>query len=196
MDERVGITKESIRTAFLQQMGEAGFQKINVRSLTAKAGVNRSTFYLHYADKYELLDQVEDELLHEIRQIITDTLHETLRNAGTMLTARKTIYGGAVRVLRYIQSHHFAFSVLVGPKGDPGFSIKYGTIVADIITAVKLPLSLPLPADYLAAIVSGAHISIIRAWIARDMRESPEELADLISRVVQSLMKGLFRFRL
>ena len=198
VDERVAITKECIRTAFFQQLRDIGFQRINIRSLAAKAGVNRSTFYLHYADKYDLLNQVEDELLQEIRQTITDTLVDTINLADKLVLAKigESVYGGAVRVLSYIREHRFEFSVLVGPNGDPGFAAKYGTIVAEIISGLELPLKLPLPSDYLVAIVSGAHINVIRAWIARDMRESPEELAALIGKVVQSLMKSLFKLRL
>lgn len=39
------------------------------------ADVNRSTFYTHYLDKYDLLDQMENEKIDEIRSFIKGNTH-------------------------------------------------------------------------------------------------------------------------
>ena len=47
------------------------FSSITIRQITEKANINRSTFYLHYQDKYDLIDK----LMHEI----TDNLRKEFR---------------------------------------------------------------------------------------------------------------------
>lgn len=55
-------TKARIRTAFLELLKKKHYAKISVREIAEKANINRSTFYLHYQDVYDLLDQIEEQL--------------------------------------------------------------------------------------------------------------------------------------
>ncbi|EEL70861.1 hypothetical protein IGA_00005 [Bacillus cereus HuA3-9] len=55
-DLRVARTKEAIRDALTELINEKGFDSITVKDITARANINRGTFYLHYRDKYDLFD--------------------------------------------------------------------------------------------------------------------------------------------
>ena len=61
-------TKRNLRTAFWSLYAQKPLEKISVREITALAGYNRGTFYLYYQDVYDLLNQIEDELLDELQQ--------------------------------------------------------------------------------------------------------------------------------
>ncbi|MCG4735149.1 TetR/AcrR family transcriptional regulator, partial [Casaltella massiliensis] len=39
---------------------------------TDKANINRATFYLHYMDKYDLLEQSQNDILNEIKEVLAD----------------------------------------------------------------------------------------------------------------------------
>lgn len=54
-DPRVIRTRQLLQTALLELMQEKPFQTISVGDLTSRATLNRATFYLHYADKFDLL---------------------------------------------------------------------------------------------------------------------------------------------
>lgn len=54
-DIRVTKTNIAIRKAFIEIMEEEGFSKLNVKKIIDRAKINRSTFYAHYMDKYDLL---------------------------------------------------------------------------------------------------------------------------------------------
>jgi len=64
-DRRTRYTKQVIHEAFFALLGEGGFDKITVTGLCRRADINRGTFYLHYVDKFALLDEVIDEMLDE-----------------------------------------------------------------------------------------------------------------------------------
>jgi AcrR family transcriptional regulator len=192
MDERVAITEECIRTAFFEQMQQIGFRNITVSGLAARAGINRTTFYLHYADKYELLERIEDELLSQLNGIISTAAGSIALSSSP----RKEAHRAALRVFTFIQEHKCEFSALIGLKGDSGFDRKYGELIASIITSGKIPIRLDLPTDYLVAIISGAHINVVRTWILRNMQETPAELANLVSRILPAIIKELQRANL
>jgi AcrR family transcriptional regulator len=61
-DPRVQRTREMIRHAFNDLLNErASFDDISVNDITARAGINRATFYAHYEDKYDMLRQMVRE---------------------------------------------------------------------------------------------------------------------------------------
>ncbi|AQW22296.1 TetR family transcriptional regulator [Lentilactobacillus curieae] len=66
MDRRVQRTQESLKTAFTTLLGEYDFDDLSVKMITENANVGRKTFYLHYLDKYDLMDAVIDEYFEEL----------------------------------------------------------------------------------------------------------------------------------
>ena len=48
---------------------EKDFDTISIKEITEFAQIGRKTFYLHYIDKYDLLDQIVSEKLIELEQI-------------------------------------------------------------------------------------------------------------------------------
>jgi Bacterial regulatory proteins, tetR family len=62
-DLRVRRTRKLLQQAFIECTIEKGFAALTVRDITERAMVNRSTFYHHYLDKYDLLEQSINEML-------------------------------------------------------------------------------------------------------------------------------------
>jgi AcrR family transcriptional regulator len=75
-DPRVTRTRGLLEQAFMEVMAEKGFQSVSVQDITAKAGVNRATFYAHFPDKYALLD-------HSIRMQFRQELEKRTLNVCT-----------------------------------------------------------------------------------------------------------------
>lgn len=49
-----------MKAALLELMKENDFEKITVKQICERAGVNRGTFYSHYTDIYSMLNELED----------------------------------------------------------------------------------------------------------------------------------------
>lgn len=64
-DARTLHTKARIKEVFLEQMKKKSFSKITVTELCKCANINRGTFYLHYVDLFDVLNELEEELLQE-----------------------------------------------------------------------------------------------------------------------------------
>ena len=67
-------TEKRIETSLLQLMKEQTFEAISIRQLIDLAEVNRSTFYRHYLDKYDLLEKIEDRLLDDLQSYYQEAL--------------------------------------------------------------------------------------------------------------------------
>lgn len=62
-DRRVRYTRQVIHEAFFELLRKKSFEKVTVADICRHAEINRGTFYLHYVDKFALLDEVIDEAL-------------------------------------------------------------------------------------------------------------------------------------
>ena len=56
MDIRIEKTKQSIINAFIEIRSRKEVERITVKELCEKARINKSTFYAHYKDIYDLSD--------------------------------------------------------------------------------------------------------------------------------------------
>lgn len=65
-DLRITRTQRLIKEAFYDLIKEKGFEHITVKDITERAMISRNTFYLHYADKFELLNKQCDELMRTL----------------------------------------------------------------------------------------------------------------------------------
>ena len=65
-------TDRAIQSALLSLLGKKPFEKITVQDILDETPVSRATFYKHFHDKYEIVEKIQDEILHT---------HTELRNS-------------------------------------------------------------------------------------------------------------------
>jgi AcrR family transcriptional regulator len=58
IDPRIKRTRKLLMDAFESLLSEKEFESITVQDITARATVNRATFYAHFTDKYQMVDQL------------------------------------------------------------------------------------------------------------------------------------------
>ena len=68
-DRRVRKTKKQLRGALTSLLLEKDISRVTVRDVADLADVNRGTFYAHYSDVYDLLHQLEDDLLRRLDDV-------------------------------------------------------------------------------------------------------------------------------
>lgn len=72
-DLRTTKTKAAIKQAFLTILSDKPFEHITVKEITELAKCNRNTFYLHYDDKYDLIEKLCMSSLEEMRMSLYKT---------------------------------------------------------------------------------------------------------------------------
>ena len=72
--KRVALTKESIEVAYLDLLESHQGERISVKEVCEKAGVNRTTFYKYYQDSAYLGNMVRQHILEYLEQLLQETI--------------------------------------------------------------------------------------------------------------------------
>ena len=62
-DPRIIKSQRDIQAAFITLLNQKDFTAITIQDICNEALISRSTFYSHYLDKYDLLEQIIDKTL-------------------------------------------------------------------------------------------------------------------------------------
>ncbi|GAA0392803.1 TetR/AcrR family transcriptional regulator [Paenibacillus motobuensis] len=175
-DRRVIRTKAIIRTAFTNLIEEKGFDALTVKDITTRAEINRGTFYLHYRDKYDLLEQNEQELIQGLIGILS-----TMQPVIDI----EQVLPQIVRVFEYLGEHADFLKTILGPKGDPSFHALLRKMMSEhlfeknVVPFIRKENAL-VPINYLVSYIASAHFGIIQEWLMQGRQESPQEIASII----------------
>ncbi|MBS5938192.1 TetR/AcrR family transcriptional regulator [Clostridium sartagoforme] len=175
-------TKAIIKNVFTQLLIEKGFNSLTVSDITRMSNINRGTFYLHYVDKYDLLEQLENEIISELTNILLKDSEYNLNNPLELIP-----YSSILNALYYVKEDFEFIMALIGSKGDSAFIEKFKDIIKKLIESRvnksnSLSLSMKgIPNDYANEILLSSIISVILLWIRKGGVESPEDIAKIIS---------------
>jgi AcrR family transcriptional regulator len=106
MDLRVQKTLESICDEFLSLRKKSPLSKVKVSELCQKARINKTTFYRHYTDVFDLSDKLENEALAELMNDLGE-LEYSITEPSRFIEAQ----------LRAIQ-HHQDISILFRERAE------------------------------------------------------------------------------
>lgn len=71
LDRRTKYTKDIIKKSLLKMVKKKPFEKITVTEICKICEINRGTFYIHYCDLYDVLDDLLDEMFQETSSIFS-----------------------------------------------------------------------------------------------------------------------------
>ncbi|MDO0822554.1 TetR/AcrR family transcriptional regulator [Desulfosporosinus nitroreducens] len=181
-DRRTIRTKKMIRNALSELIEEKGFNHISITDLTRRADINRGTFYLHYDDKFDLLEKVENEVLQEL--YAHHIGHIDFLNIASIDTPMPYM----IKILKQIRENATFMKAILSPKGDPAFYIKLKQLLETklfekrVIQAFERD-NLLIPDTFFVAYVVSAHIGVIQEWLVGGMEQSPEDMALILSKM-------------
>jgi AcrR family transcriptional regulator len=118
VDRRITKSQEAIKKAVTELMSEKSFDDITIQDIADRADVNRGTIYLHYTDKYDLLDKMIEEHM--------DNLRELCQSASEM-----TFQEGNYVWFEYFERNYLFFTTMLASKGAPYFRSRFLELVVD-----------------------------------------------------------------
>ncbi len=198
LDKRIIKTRKLIQSALTQLMKEKGFDKITVKDITEKAFINRATFYLHYKDKYDLLEQSENSMLEEI-ELLKQGIRKTYHGNFIPIANPNNIIPFLTKLYEYISDNSEFMKVILGPNGDLSFQLKLKSSIENFILenaeSNKNINDSNLPIKYLTVMASSCQLGVIQNWLEDGMKESPKELACIVSKFIFSVSEGAFKHK-
>ena len=178
-DKRYIDTENKIRKSFMKIIKKDGFQKTSVSAIIKDAKINRSTFYLHYTDKYALLASIEKDIFDEIQEIIEHFFKEN--NSINFIELMKMI-------AKYIEKNKDTFVLLNSSKGDLLFMKKYGDIIRNSVFKNKLADKIiDYKEEYMLSAYEGIIMNLFFTWINRGFKENSDEYVNIVIELIQNI---------
>lgn len=168
IDRRIKRTKNVLVKSLAELMKKESVGKITVKQLTELASVNRGTFYIHYNNIYELLSEVEQELLQGVEEILNRYPDES-----DFKKVRKQFL---TDIFGYLREHADIVSVLISANGDLAF---VNTLERTIWEHCKR-----MDKFFFTFVFDGC-FGIFRQWIDSGQKQTPEELAGMVLSMIQ-----------
>ena len=72
-NRRTVITRKILKESLLELMQAKSISKITIKEICELSDMSRFTFYLHYQDQFELLEDIEKEVLNQTFQNLKDS---------------------------------------------------------------------------------------------------------------------------
>ena len=147
----------------------------SVVDICARAEINRSTFYRHYIDIFDLMEKTEAEIQRGLfRSFSGDATFSAAGNAADLL----------VPMIRYIgENRHFYRTYMRTHLGTPmekGFAHIWEERIRPIFEAHGVRDEQRM--IYYYEMERAAFMTALRLWLEKDCQETPEEMAEVLSR--------------
>lgn len=171
VDRRVRKTKKALKDCLIQLLKTKKLQDITVREISEMADINRGTFYLHYKDVYDLVNQIENEFAEEFDSILQHY------SAGE-LTENPSLFFN--EFYPFIQENRELITVLISNNGSLNFENRVKSIIGNQALKKWMNAQGSGASEYLAPffsyMVSGC-IGLVHYWLESGMKETPQAMS-------------------
>lgn len=174
-DTRIQITQRLLKDSMLVLLKEKNIKHITVKQICDGCGLNRSTFYLHYTDVYDLYDHICNEFIDNTYQVLLPLIR--IPFTGDLKNAYNAICD------YYLQQKDILLT-LMGENGDPQLIQKlYQKEKEDLHSVIHNYYDeLKLLYNF-----SGSQ-SVLYDWIAYHPERSKEEVINLLIKINSQLL--------
>ena len=178
-DIRYYRTKQRITEAMVRLLKEKNFEQITVKNICDYAEVSRSGFYLHYLDKYDLVEQHQLELMAHANTLV--------QHADSQNPIKKTDL--MLHMLNYLNNEGEIIALLISDHGSIEIQQQVKQVLKqnaleNIVDHMTIQLDSDREKDYLVTFLSNALFGVLQEWIKNGQQESPEELVEILNKIV------------
>lgn len=192
-DKRAVQTERKIEAALITLINQKGFSDISVTDITRTAKISRGTFYIHYLDKVDLLNRLEDNLLQKLQTILEEVIPKAIEQQkdGTWDLPYKAV----ISTLNQFLTDRDLIIALLSNRGDPAFLSRMKELFSEEIHRDvhsyqgTITYDANIPPDYVEEIILNALMGIVLHWLSKDDPESPDEVARIIMRYRETAPK-------
>jgi len=171
-DQRNALTKRLLREGLLRLLSKTDLRKITVTQLCAESGINRATFYRHYEQPRNILNDLKCDIFQEVAALAEKNASE----GGTQKWLESTCcyfyeHSDLLRILfKYRTDDEFVMFI------NDKFKEQYPELKSKGYFTEVDDDTMRLSAYYFA----GGIYYILRQWLTEPINKTPQEVAVLI----------------
>lgn len=191
VDRRIQRTRQLLQQALKEIVYERGrletgvwgiercFQSISIQDITERANVNRGTFYLHFADKYMLMETITRE---QFQQIITSKLPSVPRWSRETL---QLLIHALLENFEQKYCHQRYSSLVLIPLLEQAMHEELTTLLLSLLQQEKsLDLCKTATPETIANIVSWTIFGTAIQWSQQETSASKEQITEAILQII------------
>ncbi|MEK3724871.1 TetR/AcrR family transcriptional regulator [Paenibacillus sp. FSL H8-0034] len=178
IDRRILRTKESINKAFLGLFSEKEFDQITINDIAERANVNRGTIYLHYTDKYDLLNKcIEDHLSQMF--IACKAIDYNLEKID--------LIRALMPAFTYFEDNFLFFSSMLTNQRTSVFRERMlHNVAASITEKINMQeINQEMDNELITQFMASAFVGTVEWWILNNMPRSPQFMAEQLWKLFQ-----------
>lgn len=165
-------TEEQIRTIFIELLKKKEISKITVREICEQAKINRTTFYLHHTDIYELMEKMEADMFQYYIAIFT--------KPGENYSIGERF----VKLLSFIRENKEFYRVYLNNQRNPriiDYTLLPGSLTDKQRHFIHASQNENTEYEYSQIFFIAGFTAMIQNWLNRDCQETPEELLSYLN---------------
>ena len=176
-DLRVIKTKNLIYNTLIELMKDKTFEEIKVSDICNKALINRSTFYSHYEDKYDLLVDFINSLKNEF-------ISELNKNNNNLNV--KEYYIELIKIfLNHIEERKEMYtSIMINNRNSIMMDILLNVVNNDLLNKANGNNNSVIPSDIAAKFYLGGVINLGVEWLKDNTKYSKEEIINYLNLLI------------
>ncbi len=191
-DRRVQRTRRMVHKALMSLILEKKYESITVQEILDRADVGRSTFYMHFQDK--------DELLFDGFQYLQSFLESAQEVSGTPpRNSYDRIIGFSLPMFEHAQEYRRVNRALLGSNAEAVVRRRIHSVLAGIVSReLKLELqrrkraSIPVSPELVTHFLVSAYTSVLTWWLNSRNPVSPEDIDVAYRRLVMPCLASIF----
>ncbi|EHJ07030.1 TetR/AcrR family transcriptional regulator [Staphylococcus simiae] len=169
--------KIKIQNALVDLMADYPFQEISTKMICAYCNINRSTFYDHYKDKYDLLDTINSNHKEKFDHLLC-LLHDNFDN---IKKDKFKLYKFFIIIAKYIERNEQFFKDILVTYPMKSLFIDYIDSARDYYQQIITDYSTKVTNKSLfVTYIIGGQAGVFVNWLSNGCQESPEEVADIL----------------
>ncbi|MDF2887406.1 MAG: transcriptional regulator, TetR family [Lacrimispora sp.] len=184
-DRRIRKTQRLLKKSLLELMEKKDFKNISVKDITELADLNRGTFYLHYADTYSLLQEMETEVLKDFQNMVNG-YRDAFKKASLMPVT--------IPIIQYIEENKKICKILFENSSSNDFVNRFHTLILKNGTAIikeQYPNAKDVTLNYFLEFITYGLTGVFKQWLNTDMQQPKEEVAEFVDKVIMGTAKNL-----
>lgn len=185
-DFRVTRTRTSIKKAFLEILDEKAFQDITIKEIADRAQCNRNTFYLHYTDKYDLIDKLCSDCLKNMEQSLYETYEKQY------LSKMDWSIDIAKRCLDSIELDMAFYKIVLGKNKYSRFADQFRELLVYFIGSASLKQTGKKTQILEVQFSANGMVGVIRYWLANQTEYLKEDIMEELYNLVAKLGSIIF----
>jgi AcrR family transcriptional regulator len=182
-NQRIRITKKMLKDSLIQLLRKESIHKIFVKDICEAAQVNRTTFYKYYGSQYDLLADMEDDVLNQISSY--------LRSDNAVIDSFQLL----IKIMTFIDENINLCRLLLNNNVDPDFPEKLFSLQS-IWDLLSQQFALEVEKynygkdkwEYFFDFLVNGGFGIMKKWLNKENREPPEVMAVLLNDLIIKLL--------